>query len=171
MVKIFGFRYCSTFVVIWQLMSNHGLIRLKNLSRHLQLSCVISYFFQLHLMLHANIWRFDVMDTVWKFLKTKQGLSFVSTWPFWMVSSEAVAVCLCIVSSFLFWFSHGCWTWATLFRNLHNGSETTVRSAAEIQNAHTSHTLSDVNHEIWHSPKKFMLRVCIDYFGFWISGF
>ena len=39
-----------------------------------QLDCVISYFFQLHLMLHACVERFDVMGTVGKILKTKRGL-------------------------------------------------------------------------------------------------
>ena len=33
-----------------------------------QLDCVISYFFQLHLMLHVCVWRFDVTDTVEFFL-------------------------------------------------------------------------------------------------------
>ena len=41
----FEFRNCSTFIVIWQLISNHRLIRYKDSSRCLQLNCVISYFF------------------------------------------------------------------------------------------------------------------------------
>ena len=40
-----------------------------------QLNCVINYFFQLHLMLHAYIQRFEVMDTVGNFLGTKRGLN------------------------------------------------------------------------------------------------
>ena len=54
-------------------MSNHGLIRLKNLFRANQLNYVISYFFQLHLMLHAYVQKFDVTGTVEIFLGTKQG--------------------------------------------------------------------------------------------------
>jgi hypothetical protein len=34
------------------------------LSRDLQLNCVISFFFRLHLVLHACAVRFDVTDTV-----------------------------------------------------------------------------------------------------------
>jgi hypothetical protein len=37
-----------------------------------QLDCVISYFFQLHLIFHACIQNFDVTDTVRNFLTTKQ---------------------------------------------------------------------------------------------------
>ena len=40
---------------------------LKDLSRANQLDCVISYFFQLHLMLHACVKKFDVTDTVENF--------------------------------------------------------------------------------------------------------
>ena len=40
-----------------------------------QLYYVISYFFQLHLMLYAYVLRFDVMGTVEKFLGTKHGLN------------------------------------------------------------------------------------------------
>ena len=39
-----------------------------------QLNYIISYFFQLHLMLHACVRRFDVTGTVGNFLGTKQGL-------------------------------------------------------------------------------------------------
>jgi hypothetical protein len=45
-------------------MLNHGLIRLKDLSRDLQLNCVISFFFRLHLVLNACVVRFDVTGTV-----------------------------------------------------------------------------------------------------------
>ena len=58
-------------------MSNYGLIRLKALkdsSCANQLDCVISYFFQLHLMLYVYVERFDVMDIVGKILGTKRGL-------------------------------------------------------------------------------------------------
>ena len=48
-------------------------LNLKDSSRRLQLNCVISYFFQLHLILHAYVRRFDVMGTVETFLETKQG--------------------------------------------------------------------------------------------------
>ena len=67
-------------------MSNHGLIRLKNSSRANQLDCVISYFFQLHLMLHACVQKFDVTDTVRNFLGTKQGLSYNN----WSIPSRII---------------------------------------------------------------------------------
>jgi hypothetical protein len=54
----------ALFVFIWQFVSNHGLIRLKDLSRDLQLNCVISFFFRLHLVLHAYAVIFDVTGTV-----------------------------------------------------------------------------------------------------------
>ena len=41
-----------------KLMSNYGLIRLKDSSRANQLGCVINYFFQLHLVLHAFVQNF-----------------------------------------------------------------------------------------------------------------
>ena len=46
---------------------------LKDSSRHLQLNCVINYFFQMHLMLHACVRRFDMMSTLGKKLEIKQG--------------------------------------------------------------------------------------------------
>jgi hypothetical protein len=49
------FWYCSTFVCIWQILSNYGLTRLKNSSRDVQLNCVISYFFYIHLLLHIYV--------------------------------------------------------------------------------------------------------------------
>ena len=56
-------------------MSNLELIRLKkDSSRANQLDCVISYFFQLHLMLHASVRTFDVTGTLEIFLGTKQGM-------------------------------------------------------------------------------------------------
>jgi len=48
-----------------------NLVRLKNSSRHSQLNCVVSYFFQLHLMLHAYVRKFDMTGTVEKILVTK----------------------------------------------------------------------------------------------------
>ena len=44
-------------------------------SRGNQLDCIISYFFQLHLLLHACVERFDVTGIVGKFLGTKRGLN------------------------------------------------------------------------------------------------
>ena len=37
------------------------------------LNCAMSYFFQLHLMLHACVRKFDVTDIVENFLGTKRG--------------------------------------------------------------------------------------------------
>ena len=42
---------------------------LKNLSRANQLDCVISYFFQIYLMLHACVEKFDVTCTLENFLR------------------------------------------------------------------------------------------------------
>ena len=47
------------------------LLGLKDLSRPNQLNCVISYFFQLHLMFHTCVRRFDMTGTVRNFLKAK----------------------------------------------------------------------------------------------------
>jgi hypothetical protein len=54
------------------------------LSRDLQLNCVISFFFRLHLVLHACAARFDVTGTVtlfgfsfWVLMSTKQALRSV----------------------------------------------------------------------------------------------
>ena len=47
----------------------------KDSSRHCQLNCVVSCFFQLHLISHACVQKFDVTDTVEIFLKTKQDLT------------------------------------------------------------------------------------------------
>ena len=55
-------------------MFNHELIMFKNSSRANQLDCVISYFFQLHLIFHACVERFDVTGTVGKILGTKRDL-------------------------------------------------------------------------------------------------
>jgi len=60
-------------------MCNHGLLDLKDLSRMKQLNNVISYFFQLPLMLHACVRRFDVTSTVGNFFRTKQGLNVLFT--------------------------------------------------------------------------------------------
>ena len=56
-------------------MSNHELIRFKRFVWSNQLNCVISNFFELHLILHACVQRFDVMGTVDNFLGTKQGVN------------------------------------------------------------------------------------------------
>jgi hypothetical protein len=47
---------------------------LKRLSRGNQLDYVISYFFQLHLMLYACVQIFNVTGPVRNFLETKQSL-------------------------------------------------------------------------------------------------
>ena len=44
------------------------------MSRYLQLNCVINYFFQLYLILHAYVRRSDVMGNVEKNFGTKQSL-------------------------------------------------------------------------------------------------
>ena len=44
---------------------------LKDSARANQLDCVISYLFQLHLMLYACVLRFDVKGTIGIFLETK----------------------------------------------------------------------------------------------------
>jgi len=63
-------RNSSTFVCIWQILSNYRLItRLKRLSRKLQINYVVSYFFYLYLVLHACAARFDVMGNVKNFVK------------------------------------------------------------------------------------------------------
>ena len=48
---------------------------LKDSARANQLDCIISYFFQLHLILHACVQTFDVTGTREKKLRTKQGHS------------------------------------------------------------------------------------------------
>jgi hypothetical protein len=52
----------ASFVVIWQNLSNHVLTSSKDSSRYLQTNYVISYLFYIHLMLHAFVERFDVID-------------------------------------------------------------------------------------------------------------
>ena len=42
-----------------------------------QLDCVVSYFFQLHLMLHICVRKLDVTGTVEKNLETKHTQSFI----------------------------------------------------------------------------------------------
>jgi hypothetical protein len=49
------------------------------LSRDLQLNCVISFFFRLHLVLHACAARFDVTDTVALFGFTFRELNRLQT--------------------------------------------------------------------------------------------
>ena len=78
-MKNFGFWNCSTFVVIWQLISNHEQIKLKRFVSLFTLKLCNKLFFQLHLMLYTYVRRFDVMDTVWKFLRTKQGLLIIGS--------------------------------------------------------------------------------------------
>jgi hypothetical protein len=65
MGKLFGFRYCSTFVCLWQKFSNHGLTRIKS---DLQVNYAISFCFRLYLILHACVARFDVMENLENFL-------------------------------------------------------------------------------------------------------
>ena len=78
-MKSWKFGYCSTFVFIWQLVFNHGLIRLKTVRLVISNQTVQLVFFHLHLMLHARIARFDVMATAALFRKkvfgTKRALS------------------------------------------------------------------------------------------------
>ena len=59
MRKDFGFRYCSTFVCLWQILSNYEL-ESKDSSRDLQVNCAISFYFRLYLIFHASAERFDV---------------------------------------------------------------------------------------------------------------
>ena len=40
-----------------------------------QLDCIINYFFQLHLIFHVYVKKFDVTNSVVIFLETKQGLN------------------------------------------------------------------------------------------------
>ena len=47
-------------------------------SRRNHLDYVISYFFQLHLMLHTCVRKFDVTGTAQTFLGTKRSLSAIS---------------------------------------------------------------------------------------------
>ena len=74
-MNFFEFGYCSTCIVVWYLMSNYKLIRLKRIILLFPLNCVVSYFCQLHLMFYVCVRRFDVTGTVGKFLGTKQGLT------------------------------------------------------------------------------------------------
>jgi hypothetical protein len=67
MRKDFRFRCRSTFVYLWQILSNYRL-RLKDSSRNSQLNCAISFYFRLYLMLHACAERFDVMENLENFL-------------------------------------------------------------------------------------------------------
>ena len=62
--EIWNFGQCSTFVFIWQLVFNHGLIRLKTFVSQFPTKLCNQFFFRLYLMLHARIARFDVMTTV-----------------------------------------------------------------------------------------------------------
>ena len=50
----------------------------KNSFHHLQLNCVISYFFKLHLMLHACVQKFDVTENFEKNLELNRTLQFRS---------------------------------------------------------------------------------------------
>jgi len=77
MRKDFGFRYCSTFICLCQILSNHGLTRIKDSSHDLQLNGAISFYFYLYLILHACAERFDVTRNLENFLvfgRTKQDL-------------------------------------------------------------------------------------------------
>jgi hypothetical protein len=59
----------ALFVIIWQLVSNHKQLDLKDLSREFRLNCVISFIFYLYLMLHAYVQRFGVMENLENFCK------------------------------------------------------------------------------------------------------
>ena len=65
--KLFEFWHCSTFVFIWQTLSNHRVTRHKKFVSDLQTNCVISFYFYLYLILHACVTRFDVMGNLVKF--------------------------------------------------------------------------------------------------------
>ena len=65
------------FVVIVQLIFNYGLIRLKIFVSSFIVKLCNQLFFQLHLILHAYIRRFDVISTVRKILGTKQSLNVI----------------------------------------------------------------------------------------------
>jgi len=67
MRKDFGFRYCSTFICLWQILSNYGLTMIKRFV-DLQVNCAISFYFRLYLMLHACVERFDVTGNLENFL-------------------------------------------------------------------------------------------------------
>ena len=72
--KIFGFGYCSTFVCIWQLLFNYGLIRVKNSSHKLWtnfiINCLLSIFniSCMHLKIRCY-WEY------WENLETKPDLT------------------------------------------------------------------------------------------------
>jgi hypothetical protein len=55
----------STFVFIWQILSNHRVTSLKRFIS--QVNCVISFYFYLYLMLHACDLRFDVTESLENF--------------------------------------------------------------------------------------------------------
>ena len=54
-------------------MSNYELIRLKDLSHHLQLNCAIDYFLKLYLILHTCIQKFDLTEN----LENELNMTFV----------------------------------------------------------------------------------------------
>jgi len=71
MRKDFGFRYRSTFVCLWWILSNYGLIGIKRFVSR------FSLYFHLYLMLHTCVKIFDVTENLKNFLVfgwTKQGL-------------------------------------------------------------------------------------------------
>jgi len=57
----FEFSTVAYFIVIWQLMSNYRLIRLKRFFSSFTVKLCNELFFQLHLMLHVYVQRFDMM--------------------------------------------------------------------------------------------------------------
>jgi hypothetical protein len=68
MGKKFRFRYCSTFVCLWQILSNYRLIRVKRFISRFTGKLYISFCFYLYLMLHACAVRFDVTEKLENFL-------------------------------------------------------------------------------------------------------
>jgi hypothetical protein len=67
MPKFLAKRYSSVFVVIWQILSNHGLIRLKRFVSSISSKLCNYVYFYLYLMIHAYVQRFDVTENLEKF--------------------------------------------------------------------------------------------------------
>ena len=72
------------------LMANHGLIRLKKLSHDFPLNCVISFSYNLYLMLHTCIQRFDVMFLEKTFEELNRALIRLLSYPnyTWQMSKK-----------------------------------------------------------------------------------
>jgi len=67
-VNFFGFRYCSIFVCIWQILFNYVLTRLKRFVSQFTSKLCNWLFFHLHLALHLCVVRFDVTGNLKNFL-------------------------------------------------------------------------------------------------------